>query len=880
MLSAGKRPLEVFLSAGEASGDLHGAELVRSLRSMAPEARITCLGGPRLREAGARVLVENRDIAVVGLFEVARHLRTIQAAWRTIRSHLTASPPHVLVLVDFPDFNFLLARLARRLGIRVFYYISPQVWAWRSGRVRTLKRCVDRMAVILPFEAAFYAKRGMRVDYVGHPLLDVLAGAPSVEEAQRRYRPHEADRVVGLLPGSRAGEVRALLPLLLDAAERIRAHLPGVFFLLPVAPSLDPAAIEREVRQRRLPVRLVIGDSYGAMRASDLLITASGTVTLEAAILGAPMIITYRVSQLSYATGRRLIKVHCVGLPNLIAGRIVAPELLQRDARPERLAQAALSCLESPERLASMKRDLQGIRGALGEPGVADRVARLVMETAATARGGAPEGVRGEVFPRNGNRDAWLHPESSGAARASEPPGSPDWRRDAVWPAWLANCLTMPFYPWIALYYGLQSRLQGKYRSSRLMRLGLESPDCSTLEHGPRIWVHALSVGETHSVAPLAAALHAELPEAEIVVSTATETGQRAARRMLAPWVRLFFYMPHDLPWALNRLIRRLRPDLFILVETDVWPNVLGLLRQYGVPSVLVNGRLSPRSHRRMMAVRPLARRVFGLFDRLFVQSEDDRERYVALGVDPERVLAVGNLKFDAALAPSSEADTTALRDGLGLSGTRRVWVAGSTHEGEEIELARVHGSLLHRHPGLLLIVAPRDIGRGAEIKAILEGKGWAVGVRSKGDKAEGVDAYVLDTLGELRHVYGLADLVFIGGSLVPFGGHNPLEAVAHGKPVCWGPHLFNFREMEGSLIEAGCGVRVETGSDLQRVVSRGLDDFEGRERVRHQSEAFLRKHGGASLRMGRLIRALALERGRIASEVGPMPAVPDAGAV
>ncbi len=865
MLSAGKRALEVFLSAGEASGDLHGANLVRSLRSIAPEARITCLGGPRLRESGAEVLVDNRDLAVVGLFEVVRHLPRILAAWRAIRAHLVTSPPQVLVLIDFPDFNFLLARLGQRLGIPVFYYISPQVWAWRGGRVRTLRRCVDRMAVILPFETEFYTRRGLRVDYVGHPLLDVLSEAPSIEQSRSRHRPPGADPVVGLLPGSRAGEVKTHLPLLLDAAALILERLPQVAFLLPVASSLDPDPIEREVRQRDLPVHLVFGDSYGAMRASDLLLAASGTVTLEATILGVPMIITYRVSPLSYAAGRRFIRVRCVGLPNLIAGRIVAPELLQYEARPENLARVALSLLESPGLLASMTRELEAIRGLLGEPGVSDRVARLVMETATAGQAGPRRMVDGVPGPLGGTRKALsIWPRAAPRDRWTIR-SSPLGERGPVWFLSLASCLTIPLYPWVVLYYGLQSVLRGKYRSSRLMRLGLKTPDGGVPGDGPRIWIHALSVGETLSAVPLVKALRAEIPKAQFVFSTATETGQDAARKQLAPWVNRFFYMPHDFPWAVQRLVKRLRPDLFVLVETDVWPNLLMVLRQHGIPSLLVNGRLSPKSHRNLMALRPLARRVFGLFERVFVQSEDDRDRYVSVGVDPQRALAVGNLKFDAAVASPAPEGIHALREALGLSGSRRLWVAGSTHEGEEIEIARVHAALMTRHPGLLLIVAPRDIGRGSEVRAILEREGWKVGVRSQGNRTEGVDAYVLDTLGELRHVYSLGDVVFIGGSLVPFGGHNPLEAVAHGKPVCWGPHLFNFREIERDLIEAGCGVRVESREELERFLARGLQDLEYRRLVGRRSEAFLKRHEGAAVRIAEGIRTLIPRRAEAA---------------
>jgi len=368
------------LSAGEASGDLHGSYLVRALMAHAPNTHVTCMGGPLLEAAGAAVLVDHRQLSVVGLSEVAGHLKVLYRAWRTITSHLRKNPPDVVVLIDFPDFNFLLARAARRLGIRVFYYISPQIWAWRSGRVRTIKRLVDRMAVILPFEKEFYARYNMKVHCVGHPLLDVLATPPSIEQARARYRTPDITTLIGLLPGSRQSELRSLLPIFLDTAEILQKQLPKVSFVIPVAPSLHPSSFETALLDRDLPVRLVTGDTYGVVRACDLLLTVSGTATLEAAILGTPMIIINRVSDLSYYLGRHLIRVNYIGLPNLVAGRQIVSEFVQNDARPELVAAEALNLLEHPERLEQQRQDLARVRNELGEPGVAERVARLVRE--------------------------------------------------------------------------------------------------------------------------------------------------------------------------------------------------------------------------------------------------------------------------------------------------------------------------------------------------------------------------------------------------------------------------------------------------------------------------------------------------------------------
>jgi lipid-A-disaccharide synthase len=358
--------------------------------NLEPSIRVRCMGGPLLQATGAEIVVDHRRLSVVGLSEVAGHAKAIYQAWRTITSHLHAIRPEVVVLIDFPDFNFLLARTARRLGIRVFYYISPQVWAWRSGRVRTIRRLVDEMAVILPFEAEFYDRHNMKVHFVGHPLLDVLGSPPPREQAKGRYQVSAPGHLIGLLPGSRQSEFRSLLPIFLDTAELLRSQLPGVSFIIPVAPSLQLSSFEAALSNRDLPVRLVTGDTHGVVRACDLILTVSGTATLEAAILETPMIIINRVSDLSYRLGRHLIKVNYIGLPNLIAGRPIISEFIQNKARPELIASEALNLLKKPELLEKQRQELRRIRTRLGEPGVADRVARLVlqMSTAENPRGG------------------------------------------------------------------------------------------------------------------------------------------------------------------------------------------------------------------------------------------------------------------------------------------------------------------------------------------------------------------------------------------------------------------------------------------------------------------------------------------------------------
>lgn len=374
--------MDIFLSAGEASGDLHGAHLARAIHSIAPQTRLSCLGGPMLQGAGVRVIVDNRNISVVGASEVMRHIRSIYNSWRRIQAHLRSNPPDIVVLIDFPDFNLLLGRFAKRLGSKIFYYISPQVWAWREGRVASIRRIADQMAVILPFEKAFYGSRGMEVQFVGHPLTDILQSAPDREVAAAKYRLNRTGPLIGLLPGSRRSEIGLLFGLLMDSARRISMEVPQAAFIIPVAQSLNADEIRDRASAWNLPVRIVREDTYGVIRACDLILTASGTVTLEAAILGTPMIITNRLSRLSGKIGRILIHVKYIGLPNLIAGRKVVPEFVQEAAQAPLIAEEAIAMLKNPARLGEQRRVFDMMRRELGEPGVSDRVARLVLDTA------------------------------------------------------------------------------------------------------------------------------------------------------------------------------------------------------------------------------------------------------------------------------------------------------------------------------------------------------------------------------------------------------------------------------------------------------------------------------------------------------------------
>lgn len=376
----------------------------------------------------------------------------------------------------------------------------------------------------------------------------------------------------------------------------------------------------------------------------------------------------------------------------------------------------------------------------------------------------------------------------------------------------IALCVSWPF---LWLYYFCRSRTDGKYRGNYPARMGLTAPSLPRAG-ARRVWLHALSVGEVLSAVALIRAIKAADPGIDIFVSTATETGMAVARERISDLAAGFFFIPHDFPVAMRNAVRRVAPSLFILVETDFWPNMLLELKRAGVVTVLANGRMSPGSFRKYRRLRGASGALFGLFDHVFAQTDLDLQRFVVLGCAPERVAAVGNLKFDSLQQRLPDRETARLRSEMGIAPDRRVWIAGSTHEGEEGILLGVHCLLRAELGEPLLIIAPRNIRRSAEIAALCGDFSLPVGVRSQGGKAAGNAVYLLDTLGELGKAYALADVAFLGGSLVPLGGHNPLEAVAQGKPACWGPHFYNFSEIESDLLLAGCGFRATSEAGLK----------------------------------------------------------------
>ncbi len=382
----------VLVSCGEASGDLYAGALTESLRAIAPDVRVLGLGGDRLEAAGGELVGDYRGLAVTGIAEAVRVLpRSLQMYRRLVRT-ARAVRPDVAVVIDFPDFNFRLAAALRRQGIPLVYYIPPQLWAWRSGRMRRLRAIADRILVIFPFEPEIYRAAGTAATFVGHPLVELARPTEGREPFLRSVGLEAGRPVVALLPGSRPNEVSAILPTLLEATSLISTARPRAQFLLARAPGLPSELFHPAMVSGAEPllhrVTVVEGRADDVLAASDLVITASGTATVQAAIHERPMVVVYRVSPLTYAIGRRFVHTDTFAMVNLVAGERVAPELIQDGFTPAAVATEALRLLEDGEARNRALRGMRSVREKLGGPGASRRAAEAVLETARGAPGG------------------------------------------------------------------------------------------------------------------------------------------------------------------------------------------------------------------------------------------------------------------------------------------------------------------------------------------------------------------------------------------------------------------------------------------------------------------------------------------------------------
>ncbi len=369
---------KVLIIAGEASGDLHASALVREVCRFNPDMSFVGMGGEALERQGVSIVVSYEELAVVGLTEVLPKMGKIFKAWKKLGALLEQGEIQAVILVDFPDFNLRIARKAHRLGIPVFYYISPQVWAWRSGRVASIAKYVRQMAVVFPFEVDFYRSRGVSVEFVGHPSVERVRTTEDRWVFLTRYRLDPQERVVTLMPGSRMSEIRSLLKPMLAAAERLWREEGVRQFLLPLAPGISSADCAPWLSALSIPVTVVQGETYNAIGASDGVVVASGTATLEVALLERPMVVVYKTSWLTYLMGRMWVRVPFVAMPNLILGKSLVPELLQGEVTARRIALEVASILSGWR--SDIVEGLKEVRRCLGEQRASERAARLFLQ--------------------------------------------------------------------------------------------------------------------------------------------------------------------------------------------------------------------------------------------------------------------------------------------------------------------------------------------------------------------------------------------------------------------------------------------------------------------------------------------------------------------
>jgi lipid-A-disaccharide synthase len=373
--------VRILISAGEASGDIHAAAVTRELKKIAPETEVFGMGGDCLREAGGEVLFDIKEHGVMGFAEIICKLPALFKLKNAFAKVMEECRPDCLVVVDYPGFNMRLAKLAKSMGIPVVSYISPSAWAWHKSRAKSVAQIVNKVAAIFPFEYEVYKAAGADTEFVGHPLVDIVKPHLTQAAAWEKAGKQAGRDLILLLPGSRLMEIQKMLPTMLQAAKLILEKRPDTDFTMPRAKTIPLEMLENMVKAAGVPVKIIEGDNYDVMFSADLALATSGTVTLEAALCGLGSVIVYKTSPITAFIARRVINIPDIGLPNIVAGRHILPELLQEDFTPERLQQEALKLLE-PERNAQMKKDLAYVKERLGASGAVHRVAELVLRIA------------------------------------------------------------------------------------------------------------------------------------------------------------------------------------------------------------------------------------------------------------------------------------------------------------------------------------------------------------------------------------------------------------------------------------------------------------------------------------------------------------------
>ena len=358
-------PKRVMIIAGEASGDIHAAKLVREVKQKNPDIDFYGSGGESMRQAGVNTLIDSSVLAVVGLFEVLAHWSTISGALKDMQHRLRTDPPDLLVLVDYPDFNLRLAKTAKECGIKVLFYISPQVWAWRQKRVFKIKKLVDMMAVVFPFEETFYKKYDMPVCFVGHPLVDEVHASNDSASLKKEFLLDNDKPIIGLFPGSRQSEIKRLLPIIVESAQQIAKEKPNAQFVIPVASTLKEEDILPYFKGSELDMRVISHRAHDIMDVCDVVITVSGTVTLELALMQTPMVVINKISKLSYFFVSRMLKIEHIALCNIVADKRVVPELIQNNAEANKISAKIIELLDNDSERNTMIKELNKIKEKL-----------------------------------------------------------------------------------------------------------------------------------------------------------------------------------------------------------------------------------------------------------------------------------------------------------------------------------------------------------------------------------------------------------------------------------------------------------------------------------------------------------------------------------
>ncbi|MCD6472978.1 lipid-A-disaccharide synthase [Candidatus Aerophobetes bacterium] len=374
--------IKIVISATEVSGDIHAANLVKAIKKINPHTKFVGIGGERMQKAGVDIRSITVHMGTIGLLEGIKYYPSLLKIRSIMKKILLKEKPHLLILIDSRDFNLSIAHLSKKFGIPTVYYVAPPIWAWPDYKGKRVAKTLERIITIFPFEAEIYRECGAKVSFVGHPLLDIAKSSMSKEEAYHKFGISPNGFIIGLLPGSREQEINNLLPLMLSTARKISNRLKNVQFLLPISSPVFKDKIMRMVNKSEVPIKIVTDDVYEVMNISHLLIISSGTATLEASCLGTPMIIVYKTFLSTWLIGKILVKLPYIGLPNILADKMIVPELLQFQAKPDKLSNLALDLLNHPQKLKEMGQELKKVVKKLGEPGAADRAAKVVLEVA------------------------------------------------------------------------------------------------------------------------------------------------------------------------------------------------------------------------------------------------------------------------------------------------------------------------------------------------------------------------------------------------------------------------------------------------------------------------------------------------------------------